>query len=68
MFAVLRPYDIAITKLCFRASQYKTKAKKTVTNLMQRFYLNISKFLFSLLFSPTIFQRSGSIKNQLVTC
>jgi len=41
MFAVLRPYDIAITKLCFRASQYKTKAKKPLQISCNGFYLNI---------------------------
>jgi len=63
MFAMLRLYDIAITKLCFSARQYKNKSKKPLQISCNGSYLNISKFLFSLLFSPTIFQRSSSIKN-----
>ena len=48
MFAMLRLYDIAITKLCFRAGQYKNKSKKTVTNFMQRFLSQYIKILISL--------------------
>ena len=47
MFAILRLYDIAITKLCFPAYKNK-KSKKTVTNFMQRFLSQFVKILIFL--------------------